>query len=104
VLITDDVTNFGFDPFGCKVHTTGCTEDIATYQSGYLPNYEKLLSAVKAVPGVRLMRTAQYMCTDRECSMTRAGEILYADPSHLNVLGSRYVGRRIVAEYGAWLE
>jgi SGNH domain-containing protein len=98
VLITDDVPNFGFDPFGCKVHTTGCSQPLA--QSHYTP---KLLSVTRQVPGVRLMRTAKYLCNKKECSMTLGEDILYADPSHLNILGSRYVGRRIVEEYGTWL-
>jgi hypothetical protein len=33
------------------------------------------------------------------CSMTHGDDILYADPSRLNVIGSRYVVGRMVADY-----
>jgi hypothetical protein len=104
VLITDDVPNFPFDPFGCKVHTTRCSQDATEYRARYTLIYDKLLSVTRQVQGVRLIRTALYLCNEKECSMTLGGNILYADPSHLNLLGSRYVGRRMVAEYGTWLD
>lgn len=102
VFTTDDVPNFDFDPFGCKVHTTGCSQDIAVFMRHYLPIYAKLIVITGQVQGVRLMRTAKYLCDKKACSMSIGNDILYADPTHLNVLGSRYVGRRMVAEYGKW--
>ena len=104
VFITDDVPSYSFDPFGCKVHTTGCSQDAAVFRGNYTPYYDKLISVTRQVPEVRLMRTAKYLCTKNECSMAVGGDILYADPSHLNLLGSRYVGGRMVAEYGRWLD
>lgn len=103
VFITDDVPSFSFDPFGCKVHTTGCSQDIAVFRGHYTPYYEMLMSVTRQVTGVRLMRIAKYLCNEKECSMALGGDILYADPSHLNMLGSRYVGGRMVAEYWRWL-
>lgn len=103
VFLTDDVPSFDFDPFGCKVHTTGCSRDAKEFRTAYLPNYQKLLALSRTVPGVRLLETAQYLCNEKSCSMTLGDDILYADPNHLNVLGSRYVGKRMAAEYGTWL-
>jgi len=46
-----------------------------------------------------MLMTARYLCTEKICSMTRGDDILYADPSHLNVIGSRYLAGRMVADY-----
>ena len=104
VLLTDDVPRFAFSPFGCKYRISWlvpvtCSEDESVFAREQEPVLRELARVVHRVPGVQLLRTAHYLCADRRCSMTRGHDILYADTSHLNVLGSRYVAGRMVSDY-----
>ena len=105
VLLTDDVPRFAFSPFGCKYRISAlvpvtCSENEAVIAHEQEPVSRQLARVARRVPGVQLLRTAHYLCDGRRCSMTRGHDILYADTSHLNVLGSRYVAGRMVSDYG----
>jgi hypothetical protein len=103
VLLTDDVPDFPFYPYGCKYKRpfvpNTCSISIADFNAGYQPVIAQLEKVQADIPEVQLLRTAHYLCDETECSMTRGHEILYADPSHLNVIGSEYVGKRMVEDY-----
>ncbi len=104
VLITDDVPDFPFAPDGCKYGASPlvprtCSIDASTFGIVHRPVVDKLSDVLREVPGVQLLETARYLCAEDRCDMTRGRDILYADRSHLNVLGSRYVAGRIIADY-----
>jgi peptidoglycan/LPS O-acetylase OafA/YrhL len=48
-------------------------------------------SAVRAVPGARLINLQDALCDDRFCYALRDGKLLYRDPDHLNEYGTQYV-------------
>jgi peptidoglycan/LPS O-acetylase OafA/YrhL len=103
VLLTDDVPDFPFFPYGCKYKRplipTTCSISIDEFNAGYLPVLAQLEKVVADIPEVQLLKTAHYLCDETECSMTHGHQIFYADPSHLNVIGSEYVGKRMVEDY-----
>jgi peptidoglycan/LPS O-acetylase OafA/YrhL len=104
VLVTDDVPNFPFDPFGCKYRAsplapTTCSVDEAAWSAAHRPVLDDLADVQRQLPAVQVLDTSGYLCADGRCAMTRGRDILYADPSHLNVLGSHYVGSRLVADH-----
>jgi hypothetical protein len=45
--------------------------------------------------GVKLWDTAQALCDDSHCYGMRDGVLLYRDPGHLSLPGSRYLGDRL---------
>jgi peptidoglycan/LPS O-acetylase OafA/YrhL len=103
VYLTDDVPDFPFEPFGCK-YASGlvprtCSQDAPAFWGMYQAFVDQMAAVVAAVPRAVLVHTARYLCDETVCSMTRDGQILYADRSHLNVLGSEYVARRLLADY-----
>jgi len=97
VFITDDVPIYPFDTRDCLfgasrlLAITRCSQDIDYFQSSYSRYYPILERAVREVPGVNLLNSAQYFCDDESCKMTYKDKILYRDYNHLNNFGSRYV-------------
>ena len=104
VYITDDVPFFPFEAKSCKYSKSPilliaeCSQDIARFEAMYSSYYPELQSAVSAVPGTKLLLTAQYFCHGETCDMTQDGLLLYRDSNHLNVEGSRYLVRRLLAD------
>ena len=43
-----------------------------------------------------MMNTTRYFCGDGRCDMTRDGKLLYRDPNHLNMNGSRFLAQRML--------
>ena len=103
VYITDDVPNFSFGPKKCKyesnwIRTHRCTEDRVYFQREY-ERYVPILERVQESTGASILRTAKYFCSETSCSMEKNGDLLYRDDNHLNVNGSKYLGRMIVEDY-----
>jgi hypothetical protein len=51
---------------------------------------------VRREPRMRLVETGKYLCDDEVCDMTKGAHLLYRDRHHLNIHGSRFIGRMIV--------
>ena len=108
LIITDGVPFFPFSPSGCKypvswIGTSNCSLNTDAFWSVHKVYHDKLSAIVAKLPNVILLKTAGYLCGREKCSMTRGDDILYTDPSHLNVLGSRLVGKRMVNYYSVQL-
>ena len=104
VYFTDDVPAFAFDPNACKyrrifsgtIRCAGGRDDFERAHRAYLPFIEAIS---RRYPGVVVVRMDDYFCDATTCSMAREGVLFYRDENHLNINGSRYAGRRIVAEH-----
>lgn len=103
VYITDDVPKFSFSPKKCKYADTIFHEDTCEENSRYF--YKKyqdyiiiLESAVKTRAKVRLIKTSQYFCDEKNCNMAKDGFLLYRDRTHLSINGSRYVAKNIITD------
>jgi peptidoglycan/LPS O-acetylase OafA/YrhL len=103
-FVTDDIPFFPFDPFECKFRQalllpTNCSTSVAAFRLHYHAYYPQLAAAVRRAPGVQMLHTAQFLCGRTRCEMARRGKLLYRDPIHLNVNGSRYVAEQLLAHY-----
>lgn len=102
VYLVDDVPTFPFTPDKCQGKRWLATKDatcimnvdesrkqIATY-------IDALNTVVRNRPDVRILNIGKYFCDTNICSMTKGQDILYRDNNHLNLNGSRYVGKQLV--------
>jgi hypothetical protein len=105
VYLMDDVPTFPFLPARCKfkrplsgkdqvcdVPATAFRRDSDTYMSS-------LIKVLRSRPGARLFHVGEYFCDASVCSMRRNDSILFRDTNHLNMLGSLYLGDRLIAEH-----
>jgi len=103
VYISDDVPSFSFSPKKCKYESNWirghrCGEDGAFFHKRYL-EFGPALEAVAARTGARVLRTAAYFCPAGTCAMDSGPDLLFRDDNHLNVLGSRYLARAVLADH-----
>jgi peptidoglycan/LPS O-acetylase OafA/YrhL len=108
-FVTDDVPFFQFDPFECKFRQalllpTNCSTSVQEFHDEYERYYPKLAAAVHRVPGVQMLNTARFLCGRTRCEMARHGRLLYRDPIHLNLNGSRFVAEQLLANYPRFAE
>ncbi len=106
VFITNDVPNFPFVAGDCLYEglflrkPRDCSVK-RTYFDGFLRETNAMIDAVRTrVPQASLVDTFDMMCTAEDCSMAEGGDILYIDSSHLNILGSRYLARKLIRDDG----
>lgn len=100
VYVTDDVPNFTFDPPKCKYErmfsrTSACAENRDYFSRQYETYYPILASVARTNGQAKILHTAKYFCDDKLCTMEKDGQLLYRDRNHLNINGSKYLGRMI---------
>ncbi len=100
VYVTDDVPNFTFDPPKCKYErmfsqTSACAENRAYFSRQHETYYPILASVARTNGQAKILHTAKYFCDDKLCTMEKDGQLLYRDRNHLNINGSKYLGRMI---------
>jgi peptidoglycan/LPS O-acetylase OafA/YrhL len=104
VYLTDDIPAFPFTADRCQgkrwlASKKPVCEITAEEFKRQIDFYIQALNKVaQSRPEVRILRIGKYFCDDQTCRMTRGDEILYRERSHLNVNGSLYVGKRLVAD------
>jgi peptidoglycan/LPS O-acetylase OafA/YrhL len=104
VYLVEDVPAFDFLPRVCK--SSGrfgqgyrCTQERSVRFPGHEP-VRQVLERVAATGGqVEVIQVVDDLCAADRCFMARDGNLLYRDSHHLGILGSRYVGGRIVAQH-----
>jgi hypothetical protein len=104
VYLTDDVPYFRFTGNDCKRFrrlgwkNANCETSAEAVRRRYERYVTALRKATEGRPDARLLETMKYLCDAAVCSMTRNNELLYRDQQHLNLNGSRFVGRRIAED------
>jgi peptidoglycan/LPS O-acetylase OafA/YrhL len=103
VYLADDIPAYLFDPKKCKYarrfnSTTTCVEDRALFEQQRHYYYPAFQAVQRSHPFVKLLNTAEYFCDARFCSMERDGKVIYRDTNHLNLIGTRYVAKRILED------
>lgn len=104
VYIVDDVPAFPFAPDKCigkrwlsTNHTTCNIEKIAF--DVQLQKYSQILqNALIQDKRIQFIEVSQYLCNERECSQVNGRELLYRDEHHLNINGSKFIGKNIVLD------
>ena len=106
VFVTDDVPVFPFDAVACKYRkapilpsTVLCSEDRRAFETQYATYYPELRAAVDKVSGVQLLNTAAYFCDSDVCSMNKGDVLLYRDSNHVNLIGTRFLANRMLADF-----
>jgi peptidoglycan/LPS O-acetylase OafA/YrhL len=101
VFITDDVPEFSFDPYKCKYDgrlglAHNCSEDASLLRK-QLQMFQPILQSVAdRNVAVKIIPTAEMFCDKNECSMARDGVLFFRDAHHLNINGSKYLGKLII--------
>ncbi|NKI97213.1 acyltransferase family protein [Rhizobacter sp. SG703] len=104
VYLTDDVPSHDFDLQRCAVQRgpfprLPCETARAAVDARNAAMDAALADVVRRDPRIRLIHTRRHFCDAMRCSMVRGGDLLYRDSNHLNILGSRFIGERIVSEH-----
>ena len=104
VFIFDDIPDFDFMPVRCKIqrifrNTSNCSMGLKEYEVKRSIIHEKLQALKKEHPALQLVFSSQYFCSLDTCSMTNGSELLYRDYMHLNMLGSRFLAKHLLADY-----
>ena len=104
VYLTDDVPSYSFDPQRCAVQRgpfprQSCDLERPAVDADHAATLTALQNVLKRDPRIRLLRTQPYFCDEQRCSMVRGKDLLYRDPNHLNILGSEFLGQRLVADH-----
>jgi hypothetical protein len=60
-------------------------------------NFDQAISQVAAVMSVRVLSLADALCDANYCSMFFGSNLYYRDNNHLNIPGSRLVGRHLAS-------
>lgn len=101
IYIMEDTPNFTFSPKNCKFSGSyfrwhNC-EDNAEYFGNQKAKYINMIEAVeKANRNVKVLHTTDLFCNQKSCTMQKDGQLLYRDPNHLNINGSRYVAKNLL--------
>jgi hypothetical protein len=104
VYVTDDVPNFTFDPYQCKYagrlgQTNNCSQD-ARLTNGELRVFRSALRSVAAKTGaVEIISMAGLLCDETQCRMALNGVLLFRDFHHLNLDGSKFIGRLVARDH-----
>jgi peptidoglycan/LPS O-acetylase OafA/YrhL len=103
VYLADDVPFFPFEPHRCKYSrelapTRTCKEDKVSFENSYRSYLPALQAVAKKIENVRVLELGKFLCDQSFCYMIKNGVILYRDPGHLNVQGSKFLGAAIAAE------
>ena len=102
VYLIDDVPTFPFQPEVCKGKRSlsnkmpTCSMPIDEANRQKLAYISDLMQVIKDRPNVKLISVSNYLCNDNSCNMTIDKNILYRDHNHLNLIGSKYIGGRMV--------
>ncbi|WP_159725909.1 acyltransferase family protein [Methylosinus sp. Ce-a6] len=104
IYVTDDVPNFSFDPHKCKYagrlgQTNNCSQN-AELTNSQLRLFRSILQSVAAkTTAVEIIPIAGLLCDETECSMARDGVLLFRDFHHLNIDGSKHIGKLIARDH-----
>ena len=102
VIIVDDVPVFSFDPKQCKFvrplsFKNNCIDDKNYFDKKY-QTYASVFESLKKNKEVTIINTVPLLCDGKNCTMEKDGKLLYRDDQHLNIEGSRYIGKFIADE------
>jgi len=106
VYILDATPEFPNDVQVCKFQrplsiTEGkCSVPRSKIEEYAIPYRAALLSLQDRHPKLKVINSHDLFCDAHSCSMTRAGVPLFRDNRHLNIEGSRYIGKAFTSSGG----
>ena len=110
VYVTDDTPIFPFDPVQCGVRKAPiipkgeCSVDRNWVMAAYDAYMVELNKVLAAVPEATLIEANKYFCSELTCDMNIGTQLMYRDPNHLNMNGTRYLAQKILEDNPGLLE
>ena len=104
IYLIDDIPKFPFVPEVCKGKRSLSSKQITCSMTlaearRQKETYAKVLENIQRKrPQVKIVEIGKYLCDDNNCAMTNGGDILYRDNNHLNLIGSMFIGKRMVED------
>lgn len=103
VVVVNDVPRFPFPSEKCKYLADEIGRSTCEISMWSIVRYELLYTATleklaKELPNVRYISLRDLFCQNNGCSMVQNGVVMYRDNHHLNILGSKFVGRKIIEQ------
>lgn len=107
LILVIDWPGLGFDPKTCAdtrpVRLSGfkprdCRVPREEYEARSADYRLMLRSIAAAHPGLKIWDTAKAFCDEQYCHGKMQGQILYRDPGHLSLEGSKYLGEHLELE------
>lgn len=100
VYLMETVPSFSFAPQKCKGSRwpsteRRCFEDLSQFDM-QARLFKEDLQSLATTSTVRVISTAEFFCSGEECGMSDGKFLLYRDNNHLNIPGSRHLGRKVV--------
>jgi len=97
VTLVGDVPLFSNDPSSCvysmsKTTSASCILTVDEVKRQRL-TYDEVLVRLAYNYNLRYIRLDKVLCSDNYCSMSDANSILYRDRNHLNIPGSKVIGK-----------
>ncbi len=98
VYIIGDVPGFKIDPTLCKYERklrnyTHCSEPIKNNNRRNKKISENLALLAQEINGLNYIEISEALCDNEKCHMNKNGQLLYRDGNHLNINGSKYLGK-----------
>ncbi len=103
VIVLNDVPRFPFPSERCKFSADEIGRSTCDISMWSIVRYELLYTTVlkklaEELPNVRYLSLRDFFCENNGCSMVQNGVVMYRDNHHLNILGSKFVGQKIVEQ------
>ena len=101
VLLVGDTPTFAIDPSLCKYSRKlrydeskckASSKGYSLHLSKYIENFKLITNKYN---NVYFLSLENLLCDDGFCNMNLNNKLLYRDPNHLNINGSKYVGKEI---------
>ena len=104
VYLFGDVPRFPFPPERCKYVAEGLGRSICSVPLDYIAREEKtyrsaLVGVTSKRPDVHYLELRDQLCHQGRCSMIHDGMLMYRDNNHLNILGSRHIGKNVIEKF-----
>lgn len=104
IYLVGDVPTFSFNPDQCKYkrrlgQINSCSEDRLNYDSRNLTYAPAFDSIRREFSQVTVIDIAEHFCGADSCSMIDAGDLLFRDRDHLNIIGSKYLAGKIAGAF-----
>jgi hypothetical protein len=98
VIILKDVPRFSHNPESCIVaNMLNKCSMLRDHFEDETKNFDQALEQVSADTSVRVLSLADALCDANYCSMFFGSNLYYRDNNHLNIPGSRLVGRHLAS-------
>ncbi|MGO9487277.1 MAG: acyltransferase family protein [Rhodomicrobium sp.] len=104
VYIAEDVPHFPFEADRCKGRRllSKMLQLCAIERKKVDNESDQILESLRTLAArnsrIKLIELQKYLCDAIACSMLKENRLLYRDANHLNIIGSQYIGSKIVED------